>query len=191
MNAVLKATLTPPPPDPETVMRYARGRLDAATKPLLDACVREATPLLQYAVCYLECDVTVSENEVDLGALRIRSADLAAHLQGRARAVIFTATVGAGVDRLIARTARTSPAKALLFDALATERVEALCDAFTARYTAPHRRFSPGYGDLPLEFQRDIFAVLDCPRRIGVTLCENLLMVPTKSVSAIVGVEKQ
>ena len=48
-------------------------------------------------------------------------------------------------------------------------------------------RFSPGYGDLPLSLQRDIFRVLDCPRKIGLTLNESLLMSPSKSVTAIVG----
>ena len=51
-------------------------------------------------------------------------------------------------------------------------------------------RFSPGYGDLPIEIQKDIFRALDCPRRIGLTLNENLLMSPTKSVSAIIGIVK-
>ena len=49
-------------------------------------------------------------------------------------------------------------------------------------------RFSPGYGDLPLEMQRDIFRVLDCSRKIGLTLNESLLMSPSKSVTAIVGI---
>ena len=49
-------------------------------------------------------------------------------------------------------------------------------------------RFSPGYGDLSLEMQRDIFRVLDCPRKIGLTLNESLLMSPSKSVTAIIGI---
>ena len=48
-------------------------------------------------------------------------------------------------------------------------------------------RFSPGYGDLPLETQRDVFRLLDCERKIGVWLNESLLMTPSKSVTAIFG----
>ena len=48
-------------------------------------------------------------------------------------------------------------------------------------------RFSPGYGDLPLALQREVFAALDCPRRIGLTLSDSLLMSPTKSVTALIG----
>ena len=49
-------------------------------------------------------------------------------------------------------------------------------------------RFSPGYGDLPLEFQRDFFRILRPQRRIGVTLTDACLMVPSKSVTALVGI---
>ena len=49
-------------------------------------------------------------------------------------------------------------------------------------------RFSPGYGDLPLDVQRPLFAALDVPRKIGVSLTDSLLMAPSKSVSAIIGI---
>ena len=51
-------------------------------------------------------------------------------------------------------------------------------------------RFSPGYGDLPLSMQTDIFRVLDCPRKVGLTLNNSLLMSPSKSVTAIMGIHK-
>ena len=80
-----------------------------------------------------------------------------------------------------------------MFDALATERIEALCDVFCEdiekEYGKTRPRFSAGYGDLPLELQREIFSVLDCPKSIGLTLTDSLLMSPSKSVTAIVGIE--
>ncbi|MBR3258643.1 MAG: vitamin B12 dependent methionine synthase, partial [Eggerthellaceae bacterium] len=45
----------------------------------------------------------------------------------------------------------------------------------------------PGYGDLPLEVQPDLLGLLDASRRLGITLSDSLLMSPTKSVTAIVG----
>ncbi|MBQ5601557.1 MAG: Vitamin B12 dependent methionine synthase activation subunit, partial [Clostridia bacterium] len=70
--------------------------------------------------------------------------------------------------------------------------IEALCDAFCADIkkeynTGLEPRFSPGYGDLPLSAQKNIFAVLDPERRIGLTLNSSLLMSPSKSVTAFVG----
>ena len=52
-------------------------------------------------------------------------------------------------------------------------------------------RYSPGYGDWPLDAQRELLALLDTPRAIGVSLTDSLLMVPSKSVSAVIGVKAQ
>jgi len=51
-------------------------------------------------------------------------------------------------------------------------------------------RFSPGYRDLPLTLQREIFTLLEPSRRIGLSLNASLLMSPSKSVTAIVGITK-
>ena len=53
------------------------------------------------------------------------------------------------------------------------------------------RRYSPGYGDFPLEAQRELLGILDTPRAIGVSLTDTLLMAPSKSVSAVIGVKKE
>ena len=176
-----------PPVEIATVFRYARGVPDAVTESLLREIIREAEPTLDPRICYLECPVTISGDRVDFGVCLVTSRDLAAHLDGYRNAVLFAATIGAKADLLLSRFAKFSPAKELLADAYFTERAEALCDVFTARFNQPGRRFSPGYGDLPLEFQRVLFEVLDCPRSIGLTLGENLLMMPTKSVTAVIG----
>ena len=114
-------------------------------------------------------------------------------MRGCKRAVVFAATVGIGLDRLIAKYGRLSPSKALMLQAIGAERIEALCDAFCAELAAKldcklRPRFSPGYGDFPITAQKELFAVLDCTRQIGVTLNDSLLMSPTKSVTAIVGI---
>ena len=52
------------------------------------------------------------------------------------------------------------------------------------------QRYSPGYGTFPLAAQRTLLAILDAPRTVGVSLTDALLMVPSKSVSAVIGVRK-
>ena len=51
-------------------------------------------------------------------------------------------------------------------------------------------RFSPGYGDFPLEFQRNIGDLLQMAKNIGITLTDSLLMMPSKSVTAVIGCSK-
>ena len=48
-------------------------------------------------------------------------------------------------------------------------------------------RFSPGYADLPLDVQADFLEVLQAPKRLGLTASVSNLLVPTKSVTCIVG----
>ena len=91
---------------------------------------------------------------------------------------------------------KVSPSMAVCLQALGAERIEALCDQFCADMARKQGstgkslrpRFSPGYGDFPLEAQKDIFTVLGCDRRIGLTLNNSLIMSPTKSVTAIIGI---
>ena len=106
-------------------------------------------------------------------------------------------TIGLEMDRLIARYKRVSPVYTLLLQAIGAERVESACNALEEKLRCSlmpgeslRPRFSPGYGDLPLALQKDVFQALDCERRLGLTLTDSLLMVPSKSVTAIVGIER-
>ena len=167
---------------------------NSRTLALAETCAAEGEKVLRPGLCWLEVPLTVREDEVDLGFARFTSRKLADTLRGCDRAVVFAATVGLDLDRLIARYGRISPSKGLMMQALGAERIEALCDAFCAwlaQEYAPltlRQRFSPGYGDLPLTAQRAMFDALQCHRRIGLYLNESLLMSPTKSVTAIVGI---
>lgn len=198
MTGEIRTAVYPAPPlDMRAVLRYAGAKAaDGAVSAILDECVSLAKEELLYRVAYAVYPVSVREDEVSLGFCIARSHSLAERLTGCQEALVFCATVGHGIDRLAERAAVMSPAKALLLGALGTERVEALADLFclelAEKYAREGRvlrsRFSPGYGDLPLSLQKDIFSVLDLPRKIGVSLSESLLMTPKKSVTAIVGI---
>ncbi len=196
MTTVCVKSFPSPPLDLSEIRRYAgmRGE-EAETEAILRSCLREAEDQLVYKVCYREFAVSKQGNELDLGFVRTASADLARNLEGCDSVLLFAATVGLGIDRLIARYAAVSPTRSLFFQAIGAERIESLCGAFV-RYLSTQKadggtslrpRFSPGYGDLPLQLQADIFAALDCPRKIGLFLNQSLLMSPTKSVTALVG----
>lgn len=180
-----------PPFSVRDALRYA-GCRDMAddVAALAKQCFDELREGLRYRVCYAELTVTVTGEKCDFGAFSVTSADLARYLGGCRRVVLFAATVGVAPDRLIQRYSRVSPSKALVMQAVGAERVEALCDAFceTLEGALPSR-FSPGYGDLPLAVQKDVLRVLEADRRIGVCLGESLLMSPTKSVTAFVGIK--
>lgn len=197
MGTVFVKSYEAPEWDRREILRYASCReAGAEVEALLEECIAECAPRLCYKVCYAHFPVKQGSGALDLGFAAMQSANLRRNLASCNEALVFAATVGLDIDRLAARYSRISPAKALMFDAIGSERVEALCDTFEAemmieavwRGLSTRPRFSPGYGDLPLELQKDIFRALSPEKHIGAFLGESLLMTPSKSVTAIIGV---
>jgi len=176
------------------ILRYANCKAaDISTSELLETTLDEIEDKISYKVCSAELSVKISGDLCDFEVLNITSKDLAKNLENCKTALVFTATLGTQIDRMIKKYSHISPAKALMLQAIGAERIEALCDDFCKEYARNNGvslrpRYSPGYGDLPLEFQKDIFAVLNCEKNIGVTLNGSLIMSPSKSVTAIVGI---
>lgn len=195
MTAVITREYSLPSACVREVLRYSGcAEVTPDMEILANECIAEAEKIFCAKVCYSEFPIKITQNGLDLGFASVSSRDLAKNLDGCDRAIVFCATVGHEIDRLIKKYGVISPAKAVIFQGLGAERIEALCDLFCADLKSEgltaRPRFSPGYGDLPLELQRDIFRTLDCPRRIGATLNQSLLISPTKSVSAVVGLKK-
>ena len=108
----------------------------------------------------------------------------------------MAATLGADVEQLLMHVQVSDMARALILDSCASAAVENLCDNLEADLRTQVEaegcyltdRFSPGYGDLPLALQGDFCALLDTQRRIGLTVSESSLLIPRKSVTALIGV---
>ena len=129
-------------------------------------------------------------------ALPLMGADISTHLSDATEVALMAVTLGADVDRELRRLSLVDAFEQVLFDAAATAVVERAADAAEAHIRAYARdlgaytswRFSPGYGDLPLDIQPTFLAALDATRQLGITLTPSNLMVPTKSVTALVGI---
>ena len=137
-----------------------------------------------------ESDDTDDSNEV----LTINSTRLAAHIKGCRQAILFAATIGPGVDMLIRRYNGRSTIKPAILQAAGASAIEAFADEVTERikdsfinYTFK-MRFSPGYGDFSLEHQNDFFRLLGLEKNLGMSLNSALLMSPSKSITAVIGV---
>lgn len=123
------------------------------------------------------------------------SQKLADNLSQCEEAVLLAATLGLEADKLIQRYTVMNMAKASIAQACGAACMEAYCNKVQEiiRQEALERglylrpRFSPGYGDLKLDYQKNIFDLLECQKRLGMSLTESMLMLPTKSVTAIIG----
>ena len=187
------------PFDEKEILRYAMLP-SFAPKPEelpLQECLKAAKGAAQCRAVWRRYLLVRDGDTLDLGFAKTDSRDLKKHLEGCGEILLFACTAGAETDRRIARAKLLSPARGLLMHAIGAQQVEGGCGRLCARLAQqfPDRqltdRFSPGYGDLPLTIQREVMAALDCGRTLGITLTESLLMTPSKSVTAIIGMKEK
>lgn len=110
------------------------------------------------------------------------------------KAVLFCASLGADFDREVEKWMIKEPAKGVILNSCGITLIEKVCDTLQKEIDKIFEnektglRFSPGYGDLPLETQEDFIKLLNTEKTVGVRLNKNYLMNPAKSVTAIAGI---
>ena len=197
-NPIYLKTYQEPPLSINEIYRYAQSAEDPQLDKKINLLLKECIPMLTYKVCYSRLPIRCTENMIDLQFANFSSKDLFKNLKGCKEIILFAATIGLPFDRLLAKYSRLSPADAIILQAIGTERIEALADAFEkdlepqliSEQLRMRPRFSPGYGDLPLSLQREIFQSLNCKKNIGVALNSQMLMTPSKSITALIGLEE-
>ena len=110
------------------------------------------------------------------------------------QAALLVCTLGMAFDARVRSMQARDMAEAVMLDALGSAWVEDGCDEaerlLTSRFPGKFLtdRFSPGYGDLPLTVQPDILAATDATRYLGVQATDSCLMLPQKTVTAVIGI---
>lgn len=179
---------------------YGRAGADEATARLCEECVRELEQAASPRSYYREYPLALSpDGEIDAGCFITRSRALAKNLQDCSRIILFGATIGPGPDHLIRRYSKVRMSKAVIMQAASAAMVEAYCDEvngwirdeYEGRGLYLRPRFSPGYGDFDLGCQSPIFEALELNKRTGMSLTDSLLMAPSKSVTAVMGVSEK
>ncbi len=187
----------------KTIAKYLgyRGKaLDETTSVLVEESIKELSSVTPRHVLR-RLPLSISENTVRIGSLVMESKSLAAHLAGCHEAMLLAATLGVKADQAIRRASVSHMSRAVVLQAAAAAKLEAyLNDAGEALarelqnenlYLTP--RFSPGYGDLSLGCQGELLDLLEAGKRIGLGMTAEYMLIPTKSVTAVLGLspEKQ
>lgn len=126
----------------------------------------------------------------------LQGEDIARHLSGCEQCVLLGCTLGAEVDRIARAAAATDMTYAVVLDAMASVLAEAVAEQAEQQLRAQLQtegqfltgRFSPGYGDWSISVQNDLIRLLDAPRKIGLCATATHLLVPRKSITAVLGV---
>ena len=168
---------------------------DQNTADLIMQCKQELEAVASPRVTWREYPLSFQGHVIDMTCLQTQSKSLERNLRDCERVLLFAATLGSQVDVLLHRYNMIQMSKAVVMQAASVAMLETFCDEQNEKLKEEYQekgwylrpRFSPGYGDFPLSMQTPIFDALDCPRKIGVSLNASLLMSPSKSVTAVIG----
>lgn len=184
--------------DKAEILRYMRTNSKTEDEKILSL-VDDAMSKIESSVTpktiYRIFDCTVTDDEMIIGDYHFKSVRLAQNMKGCKRVVVFGATLGTECDRLIKIASATDIALAMALQATAASKIEEVCDSLEESIKAEHninlrQRYSPGYFDLDITEQKKFFDLIQITKRIGLTLTDTYEMVPTKSVTAFIGIEE-
>jgi hypothetical protein len=181
-------------------LQYSDSAADSGIDQLILECIDEmkkiSTPHYLISIFPVHFDAHVGGFVLENTNLQIISHDLTRFLQGSEQIVLFACTLGVAIDRRIKQYSLSDITRALVFDATASAMVELVCDyaentlreelAQTSRFLS--LRYSPGYGDLSIDLQPKLLHILDAAKTIGLQCNSSLQLIPSKSVTAVLGI---
>lgn len=178
---------------------YKSQKIDNYTNKLIDEAMKEIISLSKERYVYRIFSINDDNNNnisLDGSGLKLYGDDIKEHLSKSTKCILIAATLGHEVDTRIRYYEKVSMTKAIILDACATATIEALChrvckeieDNLDREGKTITYRYSPGYGDLPIHIQGDFLLALDAKKSIGLTTTSNSILIPRKSVTAIVGI---
>ena len=167
---------------------YQNQKLDQQTNLLLD---QELEELKQFSFKYMYKIYTLSKQPLKIKELdlNIDYPDLIDLFDSCDRIVIIACTLGLQLDQQLRYYSKINLTKMTVMDALASSYIEIKCDEYEAKQNFGKRtfRFCPGYGNVPLELNKNLANALNCSKHIGLTVQESNLLLPQKSMIGLIG----
>lgn len=179
-------------------MGYKGGEIPQNILALADECEKAVLDNISPKYIYRVFDINHSDEgvRVEGTSLLFKGKDISEHLKGCEKCILMCATLSVGADKVIRKYETGEMEKAVIADCLASAAIEQVCDiaqeeilSYLEGYNFTWR-FSPGYGDFPLSIQRDFINVLEAQKRIGLNVTESLILIPRKSVTAVIGISR-
>lgn len=160
------------------------------------AILEKLSEVTREQVLFKTYDLNKEEHRMFLESKILMGSSVQTFLGSPTKIIVCATTLGNEVDQLIRRESIMSISTAVLFDTAAMVVIEEQLDkwmktlgeteVFKDKFLSA--RFSPGYGDMPLTMQSDILQELEAQKRIGLTVSDSNILLPKKSVTAVIGV---
>ncbi len=165
---------------------------------IIDECESEILKIAYPRYVYKFFDLTLEDNTINIvnTNLSLKGKSIYNHLKDCQKVILLCATVSLDVDNLIKKAQATDVTKAFIYDNMGSVLVEQVCDNIENIIKDKNSdyyfttRFSPGYGDLTIDIQNLFLEVTNAKKQIGLTANESSILIPRKSVTAIIGLSK-
>lgn len=167
---------------------------DEKTKELLLLCGDELKRAIEGKFTYKVFDLM--DGQIVNCTFELKGHAIVNHLKNCTKVIFMCATLGNEVDGLIRKQQIKSMAEATIIDSIASAVIEQVCDKAEEIILKDFQeyehtwRFGLGYDDFPLEGQKEFLEILDAQKRIGVCANDSMMLIPTKSVTCIIGLGK-
>ena len=174
-------------------LEYKNQEIDENLNAYLDRCMdmvnKSARPK------YITKIVDISKGIPDECTF-IQGKDILRHIGDSHKMILLAATIGAEVEFAIRRAQIKDALEALIMDSCASTLIEVLCDSVEADFRDEFSkeglylstRYSPGYGDMPISVQKEFSRYMDTVKKIGLNVSDSGIMIPRKSVTAVIAV---
>lgn len=166
--------------------------------PLLKKCEDTLLSEVNLRYCYKVFDIEKTEdfiNIIDTG-LVLKGKSIYNHLEDCSKAVLMACTLSDKVDRLISRLNIIDMSSSLITDSMASALIEQFCNEVEYKIKKDLDiknmtwRFSPGYGDFPIDIQKNFIKTINADKQIGLTVTDSNILIPRKSVTAVIGISE-
>lgn len=172
-------------------LNYRGGEVPKDVDILIDDCIKEIESIFSGGYRYL-----VFNRDEDILKRIIKGQDAENLLTSSDKIILMVASLGAEVEKRIGRYNYSDMVKAVVLDATASAGIECMINDLYEELKEKYKplyltdRFSPGYGDMPLDVQEDLLKILEADKFLGVKMTSSKIMIPGKSISAICGISK-
>lgn len=171
------------------------SQADERTTSLIDKLEKELLSLcaVKESVKIFDAKKVGGYYALDGTGIILDSSDISKLFTEADKIALFAISLGIEVDQKILYYSKIDASKMVIFDALASSYIEQLCEELNDKinnlmeYKYHTVRFSPGYGDLNIDKQKLIIETLGGYKKLGITVSESYMMLPQKSITALVG----
>lgn len=185
----------------DQVLRYLghKGQyIDNSMNKLIEESIEEMKEIIHERYVFKEFNISRNKEELWLenSKFKLPGKDIRKHLFNSNQCILLGVSLGYRVDKRIRYYEKTNMTKALILDACATAAIEEISNNICLKIEEDllyenkvlTSRYSPGYGDLPLDIQGEFLTAINGEKSIGLTSTSSGILIPRKSITAIMGI---